>query len=171
MKRVIVALVILMSFSSCQKQQKIGFIDRSKAINEYQAKIDVEEKYKPKNDAFIKRRDSLIKQFEFDYQNAAIKAQRMSPQKQQELAQEFQQRDALLGKQIQFEKETLEKAFNTDIDSTVSRFKKFIEDYGKANGYTFILGTSELTNSVMYGVEGTDLTETIIEALNADYKK
>ncbi|WP_138432532.1 OmpH family outer membrane protein [Winogradskyella algicola] len=171
MKRAIALLIILISFSSCQEQQKIGFIDRTKAINEYQAKKDIEDKYKPKNDAYIKRRDSLVKQFEFDYQNAAVKAQRMSPKKQQELAQEFQQRDALLRQQIQFEKEELEKEFTTEIDSAMSKFKTFVKNYGKTNGYTFILGTSDLTNSVMYGSETTDITDAVIKALNEDYKK
>ncbi|GAB5565119.1 MAG: OmpH family outer membrane protein [Winogradskyella sp.] len=171
MKRIIVALIVFVSFSSCQEQAKIGFIDRTKAINEYQAKIDVEEKYKPKNEAFIKRRDSLVKQFEFDYQNAAVKAQRMSPKQQQELGQEFQKREALLGQQLQFEKEQLEKAFSAEIDSTVARFKSFVKDYGKKNGYNFILGTSELTNSVLYGEETADITEDLIKAENEDYKK
>jgi len=171
MKRAIALLIILISFSSCQEQQKIGFIDRTKVINEYQVKKDIEEKYKPKNDAYIKRRDSLVKQFDFDYQNAAVRAQSMSPKKQQELAQEFQQRDAILRQQIQFEKNELEKAFTTEIDTAMSKFKKFVKDYGKSNGYTFILGTSDLTSSVMYGSEAVDLTEEVIKALNGDKKE
>ena len=172
MKNIIAALIIIsLTTFSCQKEKKFGYVDRSKAINEYQEKIDVEEKYKPLNEAFIKRRDSMIQAFQFEYREAAIKAQRMSPQKQQQLSQEFQQRDQLLTQQIQLEQQNLENSFNAEIDSSIVHFKKYVEQYGKDKGFFAIFGTSEATNTIMYGQETLDITEEIIKGLNDSYKK
>ena len=171
MKKIIVALVVLMTFSSCQNEaQKIGFVDRSEVINKYQAKIDLEEKYKGKNEIYIKRRDSLIQRYEFDRKDASIRAQRMSQKELEQLGQEFQQREALLGQQIQFEKEEIEKAFTKEMDTLISQVKQFVTKYGETNGYTFILGTSDATNSVMYGPEENNLSNVILTGLNNAYK-
>lgn len=171
MKKIIIVLLVLVAFSSCQRQnQKIGFVDRTEVINEYQAKIDLEEKYKGKNEIYIKRRDSLIQRYEFDRKDASIRAQRMSQKELEKLGQEFQQREALLGQQIQFEKEEIEKAFTTEMDTLISEVKRFVSKYGKTNGYSFILGTSDTSNSVMYGPEENNITQEILKGLNDAYK-
>lgn len=171
MKKIIIILLVLVAFSSCQQQsQKIGFVDRSEVINEYQAKIDLEEKYKGKNELYIKRRDSLIQRYEFDRKDASIRAQRMSQKELEKLGQEFQQREALLGQQIQFEKEEIEKAFTTEMDTLISKVKRYVSKYGQENGYTFILGTSDTSNSVMYGPEENNITKEILKGLNDAYK-
>lgn len=169
MKKLLIVLISLVAFSSCQQQQKIAFVDRTEVINKYQAKIDIEEKYKVKNDAYIKRRDSLIQRYDFDRKEASIKAQRMSQKDLEKLGQEFQQREALLGQQIQFEKEEIEKAFSTEIDSTISKIKTFVTQYGKDKGYAYILGTSDSANSVMYGPEEDNITEEVLKGLNDAY--
>ena len=55
MKNILYVIVALVVFTSCQKEQKIGFVDNGKVINEYQAKKDLEEKFKTKDAAFQKR--------------------------------------------------------------------------------------------------------------------
>ena len=61
MKKIIIVLLVLIAFSSCQQQnQKIGFVDRSEVINKYQAKIDLEEKYKGKNEVYIKHNHAFF---------------------------------------------------------------------------------------------------------------
>ena len=44
----------------------------------------------------------------------------------------------------------------------------FVNDYGKNNGYTYILGKNE-AGSVMYGIEKNDISDAVITAINADY--
>jgi outer membrane protein len=94
----------------------------------------------------------------------------MSQKELEKLGQEFQQREALLGQQIQFEKEEIEKAFTTEMDTLISEVKKFVTKYGETNGYSFILGTSDATNSVMYGPEENDISKEILKGLNDSYK-
>jgi len=163
MKKISIIVILMLIITSCQEQQKIGFVDNGKVINDYQEKLDVEEKYKGKDEIFQKRRDSLIGAHNLELEAAKIKAQRLS--------QELQQKEGLLGQQLQFEQQQLQQAFNAEIDSVIIKVKDFVKDYGKKNGYTYILGTSDASSSVMYGTEANDLSKTISEALNAAYKK
>lgn len=161
----------MLLITSCQEQQKIAFVDNGKVINDYQEKLDIEEKYKGKDAVFQKRRDSLIGAHNLELEAAKIKAQRMSQSALQKLSQELQQKEGLLGQQLQFEQQQLQQAFNTEIDSAIAKVKNYVKDYGKKNGYTYILGTSDASSTVMFGDETKDLSKTILDALNAEYKK
>ena len=43
MKKLIAVCIIALTFSSCQEQQKIAFVDNNKVVNDYQKKKDFEE--------------------------------------------------------------------------------------------------------------------------------
>lgn len=170
MKRVIAALIILVSFSACQEQQKIAFIDNGDVINDYQMKIDIEKKYEDQNNAFSKRRDSIGRLYQMEIQTIQMQLANMSQRKQEEESQKFQQKWQPVQQQMQFEQQQMEKGFTTEMDSVISKVNAFVEDYGKKNGYTFILGKNQ-AGSVMYGTEAKDITEAVVEAINADYGK
>lgn len=163
-------LIMAILFLGCQEQQKMGFVNNTEVLDAYQAKIDLEEKFKAKDEAFTRRTDSISKAFQLEVQEAQIKTQRMSQSKAQVLYDELGKKQQLLQQQIQFEQQQLQQAFNVELDSVASSMKDFIKDFGANNGYTFILGTSDINNSVMYGTEANDLTDQIIEGLNASYK-
>lgn len=170
MKKVAYVVLAVMVFTSCQ-QQKIGFIDNGKVINEYQEKIDVEEKFKIKDEAFKKRTDSISQAFQLEAQDFQLKARKMSQKKAQETYDGLMQKQQLLQQQMQFEQQQLTQEFQTQIDSVITKVKDFVKDYGKTNGYTYILGTSDGATSVHYGKDENDLSQIIIDALNAEYKK
>lgn len=46
MKKILYAALVILTFASCQQTEKIGYVDNSKLINDYQEKIDIEEKIK-----------------------------------------------------------------------------------------------------------------------------
>jgi outer membrane protein len=48
MKNNSILILLLVIFMSCQNQQKIGFVDNGKFINEYQEIKDIEEKFTQK---------------------------------------------------------------------------------------------------------------------------
>ena len=171
MKRLSLAVLSLLIFASCQQQQKIAFIDNGKVINEFQEKIDIEAKYKIKEEAFKKRTDSIGQAFQLEAQDFQSKANSMPEAKAQEKYAELGQKQQLLQQQIQFEQQQIQQAFGVEIDSTIIKVKNFVKDYGQKNGYTYILGTSEASSSVMYGTEENDITQIIIDALNADHIK
>ena len=174
MKNIIYVALVMLVLASCEKPNKIGFVDNGTVINEFQEKIDLEAKYKLKNEAFGKRADSIGLAFQTEAQNVQKEAQkiaRSNRQKAESLMAGLQQKQQQLQQQMQVEQQQLTLAFQADIDSVIVRVKGFVGDYGKTNGYDYILGTSEAAATVMYGNEKSDLTTVIVDALNADYKK
>lgn len=168
MKNLAVFTLILL-MASCQ-QQKIGFVDNVKLMDEYQEKVDVEAKFKIKADALTKKRDSISQAFQIEAQEFQAKAQKMSQKKAQEEYGLMQQRGQFIGQQLQQEDQQLQASGQTEMDSIVSKVKKEIKAYGKANGYTYILGGGD-GGSVLYGDEVLDLTDEIVKILNDQYKK
>ncbi len=170
MKRIIVALVVLVAFASCQQQQKIAFVDNTKVVNEFNKKIDFEALFKIKIDAFNKKSDSLNQAIQMEAQLFQTRAANMDQAKAEEeyngLVQKKQMQDYQLGN----EEKVLQGEGQMQIDTLVKQVKAFVKDYGKTNGYTFILGSND-AGSVLYGTEASDITETVIEALNKDAKK
>ncbi len=173
MKNLCFVALALLVFASCEKpnNNKIGYIDNGAVINDYQEKKDVEAKFKAKDEAFKKKTDSISQAFQLEVQQAQLKAKKSSRKKAQELMNGLQQKQQLLQQQMQFEQQQLGQAFQTEIDSLIVKVKGYVKDYGKANGYTYILGTSDAAASVLYGKDENDLTQTILDSLNAKYKK
>ena len=159
----------ILIFASCQQTQKIGYVDNSILINDYQEKKDIEEKINVKIAAFQKRTDSLRKIFQLDVNEAEIKARSMSQANIQKLSQELQQQEQILSQRVQFEQQQIAQESKTQNDSLIKKIKEFVKDYGAKNGYSYILGSNE-GGSVMFGKEENDLTQTLLDLLNASYK-
>ncbi|PIB28011.1 hypothetical protein BFP77_10955 [Maribacter sp. 4U21] len=169
MKKLLFTISCLTVLASC-KQEKIGYVDNVKLMNDYQEKIDVEAKFKVKADALTKKRDSISQAFQIEAQAFQAKAQKMSQQKAQEEYAVFQQKGQFMGQQLQQEDQQLQAEGQVEMDSVVKNVKREIEAYGKANGYSYILGGGD-GGSVLYGTEANDLTSEIVKALNDKYKK
>lgn len=170
MKRILSCVVLILVLTSCQQEQKIGYVDNAKLINEFQEKKDVEIKLQIKVTAYEKRRDSLSQAFQLELQDAEIKSRSMSQADLQKLQQEFQQKEQLISQRLQFEQQQIAQESQAKNDTLVKKVKDFVKNYGVKNGYNFILGSNE-AGSVMYGKEEYDLTQTVLDALNAGYKK
>ena len=170
MKKIILSLAVLISAASCQEQQKIAFIDNGEIISAYQMKIDIEDKFKAQDENFAKQRDSIARVYQMEMQAIQQRISQMSPQKKQEESQAFSQKWQPVQQQIQMQEQQMEQMYRTEIDSVLSKFNKFVEDYGKKNGYTFILGKNQ-AGSVVYGIETKDITDVIITEINAAYGK
>lgn len=168
MKKIVFGLLILIT-ASC-KEEKIAFVNNIKLMNEYQEKIDIETKFKEKADVLGKKRDSISQIFQAEATEFQTRAQKMSQTKAQEEYAQFQQRGQQIGQQLQMEDQQLQLAGQTEMDSVVAKVKREIQAYGKAQGYSYILGGGD-GGSVLYGKESNDITNDIIKLLNDKYKK
>lgn len=168
MKNVVWILAIILMVS-CQ-QEKIGYVDNVKLMDQYQEKIDAETKFKSEEEILTKKRDSMSQAYQLELQAFQTKAQSMSQKKAQEEYGLLQQKGQFLGQQLQQEAQVAQSANQTILDSIISTVKKEIKAYGKANGYTYILGGGD-GGSVLYGTEANDLTNEIVKILNEKYKK
>ena len=166
----IVVIGLLLLIASCKQEQKIGFVDNGVLINDYLEKKDIEAKLQTKISAYDKRRDSLSQAFQLEIKEAEVKARRMSQADLQKLQQELQQKEQLIAQRLQFEQQQIAQESQAQNDSLIKKVKAFVNNYGEKNGYDFILGSNE-AGSVMYGTVDSDLTQTILEALNVAYKK
>lgn len=170
MKNIVVAIIVIFTFASCQQSQKIGFVDNSKLINEYQEKIDIQDKLQAKIKTYEAKRDSIRQAFQLEINEAELKSRKMSQADLQKLSQELQQKDQVIAQRDQFEQQQIAQESQSQNDSLIKKVRNFVKDYGTKNGYDFILGSNE-AGSVMYGNEASDLTQEILDALNAAYKK
>lgn len=168
MKKVILALVLLVTVA-CQ-QDKIAYVDYTKLLNDYQEKIDIEEKFKAKLEVMNKKRDSLSQAFQLEAQTIQTRAQSMSQKKAQEEMNLLQQKGQFLGQQLQAEEQQLQQEGRVETDTLISKVKKEVKAYGKANSYTYILGGGE-GGTVLYGDETKDVTDAVLKILNDKYKK
>jgi outer membrane protein len=171
MKNIIYVALATLILTSCQQQAKIGFVDNGKIINDFKEKIDLEAKFKVKEEAFRKKFDSVDKAFQAEVQEFQASANKMAQTKAQEKYQQLGQKKQMQDQQRQMEAQQFQQEFQTEIDTLIVKVKDFVRDYGKKNGYTYILGTSDAASTVLYGTEENDLTKTILDALNAESKK
>lgn len=153
---------------ACQ-ENKIGFVNSIELMDGYQERIELEARFKTKADAMGKKRDSIAQSFQLDLQDFQAKAQKMSQKNAQEEYAQLQQRGQFVGQQLQQEEQRLQQDSQVEMDSLVGKVKKEIQAYGKANGYTYILGGGE-GGAVLYGEASQDLTEAILKILNDKYK-
>lgn len=168
MKKLIVFALALTTLA-CQ-QNKIGYVDNVKLMDEYQEKVDVEAKFKVKAEALNKKRDSISQSFQLELQAFQTKAQKMSQKSAQEEYALLQQKGQFVGQQLQQEEQQLQQSSQTEMDSLVSKVKREIKAYGKANGFTYILGGGD-GGAVLFGQDAQNLTDAILKILNDNYKK
>ena len=163
----IMMLVVALSAMACQ-QNKIGFVNSLELMDGYKERVDLEARFKTKADAMTKKRDSIAQSFQLELQAFQTKAERMSQKNAQEEYGQLQQRGQFAGQQVQMEEQQLQQSSQTEMDSLVKKVKREIEAYGKANGYTYILGGGD-GGAVLYGEEAHDLTDAILKILNDKY--
>lgn len=168
MKHSLIMVLLALGLMSCQ-QEKIGYVDNGELINEYQEKIDIENKFKSKIEAFQKRTDSISKAFQLEAQEFQANAKRLSQKKAQEQYEALGKKQQVLQQKIQFEEQQIQQSSQIEMDSLIHKVKRYVKTYGEKHGYTYILGSNE-GGSVMFGKDENNLTKTILKELNNDYK-
>lgn len=166
------ALVLI----SCQETTtakadfKTGYIDTSILLEKYNKFTDANEKFKVKSEEMGRPIQAKAQQLESEMANfqraAQVNGEAWAQQKYAELQQRQQallaEREQILGK-IDGEAGKLK-------DSLVKEVKKYIENYGKKEGYDYIFTTSEMSINVIYAKEKYNLTDKILKKLNEEYK-
>ena len=165
MKKLLVVFIFFMILTSCN-ESKIAYVDVEKVLKEYKGSKAAEEEMRIKSEKIGKEIEQLGVQFQAkvqDYQQNMSKLSNADrAQKEQELMQEqqmIQQRQQMVQQQFQQEGNKMIDVINEEIGD-------YIKEYAQNNNYSFILGTSKQTRTVLYGKETLDITDIIIESLN-----
>jgi len=169
MKKIVIALVAIVSLTSCT-QAKFGVVNTEKLIKDYKETIDAEAEIKVKSEKTQKDLENLYKAFQAkvgDYQkNARSMSPKVRAQKEQALGQEQQ----MLQQKQQQAQYQVQNDGQEAIKKIAEKVNTYIKNYGKKNGYKMIFGTVDLNGAVMYNEDQIDLTDTVLKALNDNYK-
>lgn len=176
MKKILSLYAFALVLISCQETKtskedfKTAYIDTSILLEKYNKFTDANEKFKVKSEEMGRPIQAKAQQLEAEMANfqraAQVNGEAWAQQKYAELQQRQQsllaEREQVLGK-IDGEAGKLK-------DSLVKEVKKYIENYGKKEGYDYIFTTSEMSVNVIYAKESYNLTEKILKQLNEEYK-
>ena len=195
MKNVILVLALAISITSCNKKEekkdkaltdkivekvnvspndkaeslKTAYVDTSELMKDYQEAKDIETKYKAKANVAQQKLESEAAKFKADAQNFQKNAQANGQEWAQKNGQALQQREQQLQMMQQQMLEDLQVKSDKERETVVNAVKKFIKDYGKENGYSYIYGTGQPA-TVLYAEEKYDITKEILDLLNEKYK-
>lgn len=174
MKKALVIIALSVLVVSCNKtaevkEVKTAYVDTSVLMKEYTEAKDLEAKYKAQAEEKGRQLQAEITRFKQDAANFQSQAQANGQAWAQQRGAELQKREQQLGYAQQQLSQQLQQESGVEMDSLVSGVKKFIKDYGKKNGYSYIYGTGDAA-TVLYAEEKYDITKEIIKALNDKYK-
>jgi outer membrane protein len=174
MKKAIVILALTATIFSCQKatetkEFKTAYVDTMELLKNYDEAKDIETKYKEKAKTMGTDLQAEIAKFQQEAQNFQTNAQKNGQAWAQKKGAELQQKEQQLTYAQQAIQRQLEEESGKEMDSLKSNLKKFIKDYGKKNGYTYIYGTGEVA-TVLYAEDKLDITKEMIKLINENYK-
>lgn len=150
-------------------QSKVGYVDVEEVMTEYDAAKSVEEQLKLEQEEMSKSLDSLTAPFQLKVQEFYQNAEKMSISKRQAKEQELQQENQLLQQQQQQAQQFLQQKGIAEIATLTAKIDSAVANYASANNFQMIMATQG-TGQVMYGDDNSNLTETIIDILNAEFE-
>ena len=175
MKKSIVAIAIAISLFSCNKaeekatSEKTAYIDTVKLMDEYTESKDLQAKFKEKSEVMGRELQNEVKKFQDEADNFRRNAQANGQEWAQRKGAELQKKEQQLTYAQQAMSQQLQQEAAVERDSVVSKVRKYIKEYGKKNGYTYIYGTGDAA-TILYAKDQLDLTDKIVKELNDNYK-
>lgn len=151
------------------KEMKTAYVDTSRLLDEYNEAKDIEAKYKAKGDEMGKDLEAEVAKFKSEAVDFQKNAQSRGPAWAQENGMRLQKKEQELSYAQQALVQQIREESGVEMDSLVSKVKKFIKSYGKEKGYTYIYGTGEAA-TILYAEDKLDITAEIVRLLNEKYK-
>lgn len=176
MKKIVVIIALAITIVSCTekpnavvKEAKTAYVDTTVLMKEYTESKDIQEKYKAKAEEKGRQLEAEINRFKQEASSFQAQAQANGQEWAQKKGAELQRKEQQLAQAQQALGQQLQQQAGTEMDSLVTNVKKFIKDYGKEKGYTYIYGTGDPA-SILYAKEELDITKDIVKLLNDKYK-
>ena len=170
MKKIGIVVVIAFTLISCT-QTKIGYVDLEEVVKEYKGTKDAEKAMNEKSVGIKGQLDQLATEYQTKVTDYYAKVKTMSTKVRQQTEDALRQQQEVLNQRQQQAQAEVQKDGQERMEEINENIIDFVSDYAKANGFTYILGTSEQTKTVLYGDSKSDLTDVILENLNDAYKK
>ncbi len=159
----------LITFFYLKKSSNQVYVDVNKLMEGYKRTKVVRAQFEEKAKTLNANVDSLMGDWQKelkDYEKERSKMSKKELQLKQELLGNKQQQinnyQQAIQKQIQEEDKKATQTVINDIND-------YVKEYGKQKGYKIIFGASGSGN-IMYASESADLTDEVLEGLNAEFE-
>ena len=155
----------LFSFSVQAADQKLGFVDMNKAINQSEAgkksRLVLEAKYKQNKQMLGMKEQEIRREIE-SLQSSMMLSADAKKQKQEKLQK--------MDRDYRMEKKRVERAFYQDqkkhTDKLLSELTQVSRDIGKREGYDMVMELSMLKMMLYSKNKVTDITDKVIQEYN-----
>jgi outer membrane protein len=151
---------------SCN-QEKTAYVDNTVLIQDFYKMKATEARFEKRSQELSDELDSIAGDFQKEVQEFQEQMNRMSAKNREDRQNELIQKQQMLQQRQQQQSQMLRQESDQAVDSLITEVKEFVGEYGKKNGYAYIFGSNESAN-IMYAKEGLDITEEVLELLNAD---
>lgn len=174
MRKTFVIIALGLSIISCNKaaevkESKTAYVDTAKLLDEYTEAKDIQAKYKSKSEEMGRELEVEVKRFKSDAAYFQKNAQANGQAWAQQNGAALQEREQKIQYAQQGMVQQLQQEMGVEMDTLVNGVKKYIKDYGKEKGYTYIYGTGK-NASILYAEDKYDITKEMIKLLNDKYK-
>lgn len=165
MKKMMIALSLLLAASFAQAESKIGFVDMQKAIQTTaagkKAKAELEGEFNKKKKDLEKKEADLKKMGEDLEKKKSVLSEEALGKKQAEFQEEMLKYRDVVGKsQVEIQKK--ERDLTAPI---LEKMRKVIAKIAKDKGLTMVLENSQM---VLYAVPEADMTDEVIKAFDKE---
>jgi outer membrane protein len=155
--------------TSCN-QEKTGYVNSETLVKDYKVMIAYQDSLKEQENAFKAKYDKQLQELQKEYNEFQANSRKMSRAKLAKRNQEINQKYQQIQQLQQAESYQLQQQSQKRLTEIIEEVTRFVKEYGKKNGYTYIFGTSDVSPAILYGKEDKDLTDVILNALNAGDK-
>jgi len=163
--KVILASIFLLSVSVPvfgESQGKIGYVNLSRAFDEYQKTKDFDKELEKKGDMKQDERERLVQ----DIRKMREELEMMNKSAREKKEADIEAKIKSLQEFDQEAKTDLTDDRDNMVKDILKEMGDVIKEYGEKNGYSIILNDRVL----LYGDSGMDLTNEFIKILNDKYK-
>lgn len=167
MKKLVVLFLGGILLASCN-QPKIAYVDNVELTNQYEGIKAIEKKFEKKANLLSTNLDSLAKSYQSQVQKFKETAQSMSASERKEKGTKLMKMRQQLLQERNTVSQLLQKQQTKARDSLMKVIKGFIKDYGEKHNYTYILGSTELSN-ILYAKDAKNITDEVVKALNEKF--
>lgn len=150
-------------------QTKVAYIDVDEILKEYEGAKDAEKEIQAESMKISSEIEQMTMSFQAKVQEYQKNSATMSAADKQKTEQELMQEQQQIQRGQQMVQQQMQMMSQTKIEELNTEIELFLEGYAKSNGYSYILGTSQQTKTVMYGESSMDITDKVLESLNEGY--
>ena len=159
----IIAMFSISSIAIAENSGKIGYIDLSRSLDEYQKTKDFDKELEKKGDMKQGEREKLVQ----DIRKMREELELMNKSSREKKEADIEAKIKSLQEFDQEAKTDLTKERDNMVKDILKEMSDVIKEYGQKNGYSIILNDRVL----LYGDPGMELTNEIIKILNEKYNK